>query len=67
MGAGLLQIRVRFRIPRPHVALHSDQFDQLLHCPGTEINQADFYNLNNFFGFFFSCFEDFFFFADYDL
>ena len=35
-GAGLLQIRVRFRIPRPHVALHSDQDDHVLHCPGTE-------------------------------
>ena len=57
MGAGLLQIRLRFRTPRPHVALHSDQFDQLLHCPGTEINQADFYNLDNFLKFFFHDFD----------
>ena len=35
MGAGLLQVRVRFWTPRPHLALHWDHWDQVLQLPGT--------------------------------
>ena len=35
IGAGLLQVRVRFWTPRPHLALHWDHWDQVLQLPGT--------------------------------
>ena len=41
MGAGLLQIRVRFRTPGPHFTLHSDHSVHVLHWPGTVKSKFD--------------------------